>query len=39
LNKGEPSSKAKYGFIRNSEKYREVNYLIVVLEAAQENFK
>ena len=25
LNKGEPSSKAKYGIIRNSEQYREGN--------------
>ena len=27
LNKGEPSSKAKYGIIRNSEQYREGNLL------------
>ena len=25
MNKGEPSSKAKYGIIRNSEQYREGN--------------
>jgi hypothetical protein len=31
LNIGEPSSKARYGVLRNSEKSREENCLIVVL--------
>jgi len=31
LNKGEPSSKAKYNILSDSEKYREGMYEIVVL--------
>jgi len=34
LNTEEPSSKAKYGIMRNSEKSREEIYKIVVLQAA-----
>jgi hypothetical protein len=34
LNIEEPSPKAKYGIMRNSEKSREVIYKIVVLQAA-----
>jgi hypothetical protein len=34
LNKEEPSSKAKYGIMRNSKKSREEIYKIVILQAA-----